>query len=151
MTELLVARVDNVIKGTDGVMHRVHRGRTIAEPGHPVVKAAPQAFMPFEIHLPAPDGGTDDEVMAQVTEETAELRAELDNLIQLLTTISDGLEVRGLLDGVNREKPGWIVEAVFAALDRRAPGAEPVAPPAPTARKTAPRKSAGRQAAPDGA
>lgn len=126
MTELLVARVDSVVKGTDGVMHRLHRGKTIAEKGHPVVEAAPQAFVPFTVHLPAPGGG---EGGSAEPVDVTELRIQLDDAYSILTTISDGLEVRGLLEGVDTSEQGWLVKAVVAALDRRAIEQPAVTPP----------------------
>jgi hypothetical protein len=147
VTELFIARTDAVVKDPSGTLHRLHRGKTIAEQGHPVVEAAPQAFVPFEIHLPAPDreaadpGHLEDALAEQVAEATAELRAEIDYMVGELTRIRDLLGERDLLPAEQAHR-GWLVEAVAAALDRRSAEPEKVAPPR-GARKTAVPKAGG--------
>jgi hypothetical protein len=131
MTEhLLVARTDGVVTGTDGVMHRIHRGRTLAHPSHPAVQSSPQCFVPMEVQLPGPDG--DDEIMAKVTEETAELRADLDAAVAVLVAIRDLLERRDLLpDESEMREDGWLVRHLSRVLgaesapERPAPAVKP--------------------------
>jgi hypothetical protein len=141
VTELFIARGDAVVKDASGALHRLHRGKTIAEKGHPVLDAAPAAFVPFEVHLPAPDreaddpGYLEDEFAAQVAEATAELRAELDAAVEQLGRIRDLLDGRGLLPA-ERGQAGWLFNAIEAALDHRSAEPEKVAPPR-AARKAA--------------
>lgn len=152
MTELFIARTDAVVKDATGALHRLHRGRTIAERGHPVLDVAPQAFVPFEVHLAAPDrevsgpGHLEDQFAEQVAEATAELRAHFESVVGKLTQIRDLLDARGLLPSDDAQmEDGWIVAAVEAALDHRSAEPEKVSPPRPA------RKAAKPPAARDGA
>ena len=146
MTELLVARVNNVLKGADGSLERVHKGVTLAEAGHPVAQANPQAFQPVTIHLPDPSGPLEDEV----AEEVAEVEAERDVYRQALAQVVDVLDDLGAIPaGTDRTREGWLAEAVESAirglrtqLDEAAP-AEPVAPPRAASK---PRKTAAKPA-----
>ncbi len=142
MTGLLVARVDNVIRGTDGVLHRVHRGRTLAHPMHPVVLAAPAAFMPKEVQLDMPGEPDGDVVMSQVTAETAELREDLDAAVSALVAIRDLLQSRDLLpDEREMRQDGWLLRRLEQILAPAPVDSEPVAPPQPQG-ASKPRKSA---------
>lgn len=156
MTKLLVARVSNVLKGTDGRLERVHRGVTLAEAGHPVAEANPQAFMPVTIHLPDPSGPLEDEVAEIVEHEVAEVAADRDKYRDQLAQIVDLLDERGCIGPqVDRTREGWLVEVLADVLPiaiggvaPEAPAAEPVAPPRKATAK--PRKATPR-AAGDGA
>lgn len=151
MTELLIARVDDVVRGTDGALYRVRRGKTLAEAAHPAVQAAPRAFMPVQIHLPAPDGapGNQRESAEADVAETTELRADLRAAVEALTAIRDLLANRDLLPPESElAKPGWLVRRLDQILT---PVAAPVAPPQPARpAKATPRKAA-KLAAGDGA
>lgn len=135
MTELLVARTNGVIRGTDGVLHRVHKGVTLASPSHPVALAAPQAFMPMTVDLPAPQA----EATAPGGETLAGAVEDRDHYLGQLTAVAELLRDRGLLDGVDTEAEGWLVKRLSDLLPSALPAtveAEPVRAPAKP-RKTA--------------
>lgn len=133
MTELLIARTNGVLRAPDGTQYRVVRGKTLAAATHPAAAAYPEAFMPVEIHLPGPDGAAHSAVEAdtkvrELAEALDEQTAQTDALVEQLTRIGALLDERGLLDGVDRERPGWLADRL----------AELLAPPAPStpARRT---------------
>jgi hypothetical protein len=153
MTELFVAKVNNVIKGTDGSLHRVHKGVTLAEAGHPVVQAAPQAFQPVTIHLPDPSGPLEDEVAEIVANEVGEVTADRDRYRDQLAAIVDLLDERGCVGPqVDRTREGWLAEVLADVLPVAVAAPEPdAAPPvAPPRAASKPRKTAAKPAASDG-
>lgn len=105
---VMVARADGVYKTADGVMYRLNRGQTTADANHPVVTEFPDAWVPFAVHLPAPAGES------EALTEAEDLN---DHYQAILTTISDGLETRGLLADIDMTADGWLVTAVFRAID----------------------------------
>lgn len=149
MTGLLVARIDGVIKGTDGALYRVVRGKTLADPKHPAPQRAPQAFVPMHVELSV-ESSDPGHLEDAASEGEAELKAQCDALEGTLNTIADALETRGLLPAeLDRSKPGWLTAAVIRALDTATgkPGERPVVPP----RKAAAAKTVPRKVSADGA
>jgi hypothetical protein len=143
MIELLIARRDGVIKGSDGALYRTVRGRTLAEAAHPAVKAAPQAFMPVRIDLAA-EAADPGHLEDDFAEELAAVTTERDTAIGHLTVIRTMLDERGLLDGVDTGREGWLVERLAAILPAPASVTPPRAVTSPKPRKAAaPKPAAG--------
>lgn len=138
MTEIVVASRAGILRAPDGEQFRLVPGKTLADARHPGVLANPDSFMPVEVELSVDDPEESDPRRL----EDAETEAE--SLRQVLTTISDGLEVRALIpEGTDTAKSGWLVETLFAFIDTAisADGhtmdgqLEAVPPPAPRPRK----------------
>jgi hypothetical protein len=131
---VMIATGEGTFKCSDGSLYRIERGRSTADAEHPLVREFPNAWAPFAVHFGAPDSGTvpadpeRDEKLEELREELTQASETIDSYRQVLSTISDGLEVRGLLVGVDTSRQGWLVDAVFAAL----PGCPAPTPEAPS-------------------
>jgi hypothetical protein len=136
MIGIVISRRDGVVKAPDGTQFRVHRGKTLAHAAHPVVMAYPNDWMPVTIDL-AVNGPGDEDVRQDYKEDVTVLMAKLDELRNELAEVEDLAESRGaelarladtlaargvdLPDEDDRE-PGWLVDLVFAWMDRPLPG-----------------------------
>lgn len=117
MTMIFVAKNSGVLRAPSGEQHRLVAGKTLADGRHEAVTGSPESWLPMVVDLAVDAPG---EVPAEADglhEQIEELEAERDRLVQTLSTIADGLDVRGLASDVNRDEQGWLVTAVFAALD----------------------------------
>lgn len=147
MTELVVARRDGILTAPDGTKYRLARGKTLADARHPAVAASPQSFAPMKIELSVEDDEPSPAAASDASEELAEVESERDAYREQLVVIAAGLADRGVTLPLEDERsPGWLADAVFAALDaqpsRGDRGETPVAPEQPAAGATArkPRK-----------
>jgi hypothetical protein len=127
---VMIATGEGTFKCSDGSLYRIERGRSTADAEHPLVKEFPNAWAPFAVHFGAPESGTvpadpeRDEKLERLRAELAEVSEAIESYRQILSTISDGLETRGLLTDVDTHVEGWLVTAVFGALDGQAPAEE---------------------------
>lgn len=142
MTEIVVSMRDGVVSGPDGVQHRVHRGRTLADAAHPIVQAYPHDWQPMVVELSVEGGGTSHAGSLQQDNDLDELRndlAEAEETAEVrgaeLQRLADGLVERGYsVQGEHR--PGWVVDLAFEAIDT---GIKQQAPPAPVRAPRAPK------------
>lgn len=123
MTNLFVSKRDGVVTAPDGTKHRVFRGKTLAEAGHPIVEAYPGDWHPMEVHLSAP-GGTHAEQL-QGGNDLDELRNELAEVEELaerrgaeLQRLAEILAARGYVPTEDEAAvQGWVVDLAVRALD----------------------------------
>jgi hypothetical protein len=145
VTEIYVAKRTGILREPNGVQHRVYAGKTLASAGHPAVIGSPDSWRPMTVDLPFGDvereqadpGHPED----AVAEELAEVEAERDGLLKTLTALVEGLDERGLLPTVGRDREGWLVAAVLDKVDELSAAgaktiadveqAEPIVVPAP--------------------
>jgi hypothetical protein len=127
MTGIVVSRRDGILRAPDGTKHRVARGKTLADADHPAVLANPGDWVPMVVTLTSgtersaaalPRGGEpagDDELREQVAELEETLAARDAEMLRL----ADNLAARGVdLPAEEDREPGWLVDLVFAWMDR---------------------------------
>lgn len=151
MTQLVVAKRDGVIKGPDGTMHRVYKGKTLADARHPAVEHTPQAWMPMEVALPvagdAPAGNLGHgEASAVLVAELVDARTEAADYLASLAEVVEVLAELGYPVPTEDDRaPGWLAEAVRAALTGAAP--DDVPPPKAARARTRSARAVGDGAA----
>lgn len=150
MTRLVVAKRDGVIKGPDGTMHRVYKGKTLADARHPAVEHTPQAWMPMEVALPvagdAPALAFGVDVVNPLAAGFAEARAEAAEYVVTLAEVVEVLAELGYPVPADDDRtPGWLAEAVRAALTGAAP--DDVPPPKAARARTRSARAVGDGAA----
>jgi hypothetical protein len=138
---VMIARREGVFKTPDGSLYRLEVGRTTADADHPIVRSFPDAWAPFAVHFASGEPAPMDESIA---DQLTELEETAERYRLILTTISDGLEVRGLLASADREREGWLVEAVFSAVDGPEKISEQAGPALATPASADPRTPDGR-------
>ncbi len=113
MTEIVVAKRSGVLRAPDGAMYRLKGGATLADARHPAVAGSPDSWRPVAVHLPY-DGA----------EEPAPPGASAEGMLATLERVVELLDGAGLLpDDVDRDREGWLVEALTATLAAEAPRA----------------------------
>jgi hypothetical protein len=157
MTSIVVATRSGLAEGPDGSKYRLARGRTFGDARHPLVKAHPDLFAPYDIELSVDepdademDDGTPVALRASLQFAAEEAQATAEGYRAQLAAIAEGLHDRGLVPAdVDTTREGWLAELIFATLDASPPAADDVsrdagAPelPNPPARKRAPRRAA---------
>jgi hypothetical protein len=139
---VMIATGEGIFKCSDGSLYRIERGRSTADAEHPLVKEFPNAWAPFAVHFGAPESSTvpadpeRDEKLERLRAELAEVSEALDHYQDIYSTISVGLRERDLLKGVDVSAEGWLVAAIFAAVDQmRLPAPETPSEPAEVSRE----------------
>jgi hypothetical protein len=157
VTEIMVSKRSGIAVGPDGVKHRVHRGKTLADARHPLVQSQPNDWSPMQIELNVEGDDAHAAVDEAALEELRSDLAEVEELAEArgseLQRLADGLAARGLtLPAEDDRAPGWLVDVALEAVDlaqhdvvltRANPEPAPVAavpaPRAPRAAKPKPR------------
>jgi hypothetical protein len=132
-TELVISRRDGIVRAPDGTQYRIYRGKTLADAQHPAVLASPSTWMPVTIDLPVEgtdpsEAGTDNsELLARL----GDAEAAVESYRVQLTRVVLLLEERGMLPAeTDREREGWLVDAIAAAFDELEAELEPEEPAA---------------------
>lgn len=147
MTKIVVSRRDGVAREPSGTLHRIHRGKTLADADHPLVLANPNDWSPMVVELSLPTTGratlADDgtpaspEQITQFENDVAELEETLGQRDAEMRRLADGLAEHGIeLPAEDDREPGWLVDLALASLDGKT--AEPVGAPAFVEPETAP-------------
>lgn len=132
-TELVISRRDGIVRAPDGTQHRVYRGKTLADAQHPAVLASPSTWMPVTIDLPLADtdAGEAGTGTAELTARLGDAEAAVESYRVQLTRVVLLLEERGMLPAeTDREREGWLVDAIAAAFDELEAELEPDEPAA---------------------
>jgi len=115
MTEIYVAKNSGVLRAPSGEQHRLVAGQTLADGRHEAVTGSPDSWVPMVVELSVDGGQGPQDTEADPAlffERMTVAEAERDELLNVLNGIATILDERGLLEGVDREMPGWLPQAV---------------------------------------